>query len=80
MVIRNGTSINIYENSCPHRQLPLDFKSGKFLDLKNQFILCTNHMAYFQINNGVCIKGPCKGLRLKKINFRIDNNKIYIKI
>ena len=26
MVIRQGDHVHIYENRCPHRRLPLDFK------------------------------------------------------
>lgn len=78
MVIRQGTNIHIYENSCPHRRLPLDFKEGQFLDAEHKFILCSNHVALFQIEDGVCIEGPCKGASLNKYSASLHGDDVYV--
>jgi nitrite reductase/ring-hydroxylating ferredoxin subunit len=78
MVIRQGAEAHIYENSCPHRRLPLDFKPGQFLDAEHKFILCTNHIALFQIENGTCIEGPCKGASLNKFNATVRDDGVFV--
>jgi nitrite reductase/ring-hydroxylating ferredoxin subunit len=78
MVIRQGTAVHIYENSCPHRRLPLDFKPGQFLDAEQKHILCTNHIALFQIEDGTCIDGPCKGASLNKFNAIVRDDVVFV--
>ncbi len=78
MAIRQGDAVHVYENSCPHRRLPLDFKEGQFLDAEQKYILCSNHIALFQIHDGVCIDGPCKGAALIKFPVQIQNGEIFV--
>ena len=78
MIVRRGTAVYIYENSCPHRRLPLDFKPGQFLDAEQKNIMCTNHIALFQIEDGLCIEGPCKGASLNKFSASIRDDGVFV--
>lgn len=78
MVIRHGSAIRIFENRCPHRRLPLDFKPGQFLDAEQKYILCTNHIALFRIDDGSCVDGPCKGASLNKFSASIRDHDVFV--
>ncbi len=80
MAIRRGERVYVYENSCPHRGLTLDFKPGQFLDAEKKRILCSNHIALFQIEDGLCIEGPCRGASLKKFSVKMNNDTVFVTI
>jgi nitrite reductase/ring-hydroxylating ferredoxin subunit len=63
-VVRKGGEVFGYVNSCPHVGAPLNLDDDKFLDLFQTSILCANHFALFEIENGHCTRGPCKGRSL----------------
>lgn len=70
----------IYENSCPHRSIPLEWQPDQFLDYEKTFIQCATHGALFKIDTGECISGPCVEDHLKKIPFTISNNSIFVNL
>lgn len=78
MVIHKYARVHVYENSCPHIGMPLDFTPGKFLDKSGELIICSNHGALFRIDDGHCISGPCAGKTLTGIPYRIFNGYLYI--
>jgi nitrite reductase/ring-hydroxylating ferredoxin subunit len=78
LAVRRGETVYVYENSCPHRRLPLDFKPGHFLDAERKFILCTNHIALFRITDGFCVDGPCQGERLAAVSARLRGTDVYV--
>jgi nitrite reductase/ring-hydroxylating ferredoxin subunit len=67
MVIRQGARAFAYVNLCPHWGAPLDMTPGQFLDRDRQHILCANHGAVFRIEDGFCLKGPCRGASLQAV-------------
>ena len=77
-IIKKDSQINVYKNSCPHTQGPLDWTPDQFLDLDNNHIQCANHGALFEINSGLCIYGPCKAESLKTLPFTIRDENIYL--
>ncbi len=77
-IVKKNASIAVYENSCPHTSGPLDWTPNQFLDLDNNYIMCANHGALFEIDNGLCIYGPCKAQSLKKLAFVVKKNNIYL--
>ncbi len=70
--------IYIYENSCPHRSIPLEWQPDQFLDYEKTFIQCATHGALFKIDTGECIAGPCVDDQLNKIEHRCQGDEIYI--
>ena len=77
-IVKNNKKIFIYENSCPHTLGPLDWLPDNFLDLNKDYIMCANHGALFQINDGLCIDGPCKKQSLRALPFEIEDGFIYL--
>jgi len=80
MVIEKGGTLHIYENSCPHIGVPLDFNPGKFLDLSGEMIICSTHGALFQIDDGHCVSGPCVGKNLVPVSFEIRGEDVLIQL
>ena len=78
MVIRKGDRVYSYLNSCPHIGTPLEIQSDRFLDRSGQHILCATHGALFQIEDGLCIAGPCVDDKLTPITIDIRNNGVYV--
>ena len=73
----NG-AIFAYENACPHKRLPLDWRPGKFLAPEGKHLMCANHGALFRVDDGLCVAGPCMGERLGRITVRIDRGMITV--
>lgn len=76
-VVKKNNSIYVYKNSCPHTFGPLDWLPDKFLDSDKNYILCANHGAMFEIENGLCIYGPCKMQSLRSVAYEIIDGVIY---
>lgn len=77
-VQRWGDEIYAYKNSCPHVRLPLDYRPGRFLDIDNNYLHCANHGALFRVEDGKCIKGPCKGKYLTPIHVVRDGDAVRV--
>jgi nitrite reductase/ring-hydroxylating ferredoxin subunit len=78
MAIRQGDAVHVYVNSCPHIGTPLDWTPDRFLSRDGRFIVCATHGAEFQIADGLCIRGPCRGDRLEAVQVEITNGTIYV--
>lgn len=74
--VKKDGKIHVYVNSCPHIGIPLEFLPNDFLDADKRYILCANHGALFEIENGDCIAGPCAGQALEAVPFTIENDMI----
>ena len=57
----------VFINACPHLGLPLDWKPGRFLNAEGSRIICATHAAEFQIEDGMCLRGPCRGDQLTRV-------------
>jgi nitrite reductase/ring-hydroxylating ferredoxin subunit len=75
-VVKYGGAIHGYVNSCPHARLPLNWRDDQFFDTTGLYLLCANHSAYFDIQTGQCVRGPCKGQFLNAFNVVIKDNEI----
>lgn len=65
-----------YQNSCPHLGINLEFNPDEFMDMDKYFIVCSNHGALFQVEDGLCVSGPCQGQSLLPVAIRINQNAI----
>ena len=77
-VVRHGEVVMGYVNSCPHARLPLNLWDDRFHDLTRAYILCVNHGALFEIETGLCVRGPCKGKTLATIPVRVEGDVIVV--
>ncbi len=78
IVVRRAEQVFVYLNSCPHIGTPLDFAPGQFLDLSKAFILCSSHGALFQIEDGLCISGPCADQSLTAVPHEVREAAIFL--
>ncbi|HEX3498142.1 MAG TPA: Rieske (2Fe-2S) protein [Stellaceae bacterium] len=77
-LIRRGSEIYAYENSCPHRGTPLDWRPDRFLDRDGSHILCATHGALFRIDDGFCLSGPCVGASLRRVAITLRGGVLYL--
>jgi nitrite reductase/ring-hydroxylating ferredoxin subunit len=60
-VVRRGSQVFCYGNSCPHMSSPLDWVENQFMTPDKTHIMCATHGAQFRIGDGHCVSGPCEG-------------------
>jgi nitrite reductase/ring-hydroxylating ferredoxin subunit len=58
-VVRRGTQVVGYVDSCPHAGWPLAMAPDRYLTRDGTRILCGGHGALFRIEDGRCTAGPC---------------------
>jgi nitrite reductase/ring-hydroxylating ferredoxin subunit len=56
----------------------LDWIEGQFLNLEGTRIMCATHGAEFQIKDGLCVRGPCRGDVLTKVACTIEDGVIIV--
>jgi len=77
-VVRKGSAVYGYRNSCPHTGGPLDWKPDEYLDDEGEYIMCATHAALFRIEDGLCIGGPCKRQHLFPVALRVDSGEVFL--
>ncbi len=77
VVLRDGVW-RAYENRCPHTGAPLDWVEHQFLDADGALIQCAVHDARFDIEEGVCLAGPCPGARLTPLPIELRDGVIWL--
>jgi len=76
--VRQGGSVYLYRNRCPHIGLPLNLIPGRFLDYDRQHIQCSSHGALFEIGSGRCIAGPCRGQQLEILPCQLIKGGVFL--
>lgn len=76
--VKKDDQIYLYRNRCPHLGTPLEWQEDRFLDADGALIQCSTHGALFQIEDGHCLQGPCKGKFLQAIPFIEDKGVIMV--
>lgn len=66
-VVRFRDRVHAYLNECRHRATELDWTPGDFFDEAKLYLICASHGAAYDPASGVCVAGPCKGLRLTPV-------------
>ena len=59
--------VRAWLNVCPHAGRRFDWAPGKFLRSKDGQLVCAAHGASFDLANGECTAGPCRGERLRDV-------------
>jgi nitrite reductase/ring-hydroxylating ferredoxin subunit len=70
--------VMIYLNACPHLGVPLDWLPGRFLSADGQKIICAMHGAEFRLEDGLCLRGPCRGEALTAVPYEVRDGRIWI--
>ena len=69
LIYRDATGdVRAFLNVCPHAGRRLDWAPGKFLRTKDGQLVCAAHGASFDLANGECTAGPCRGERLRGVD------------
>ncbi|WP_407292053.1 Rieske (2Fe-2S) protein [Stutzerimonas zhaodongensis] len=79
LAIRKGGTLYVYENRCPHREIPLEWLPDQFLDSSGSLIQCATHGALFLIESGECVAGPCEGQALKSLTTVEQDGAIWLR-
>lgn len=68
-----------YLNRCPHAGWPLNLQPDQFFNVDKSLLQCSNHMAMFSPETGLCVAGPCAGGHLTPVDIGVMGTKAYIK-
>ena len=66
-----------YENSCPHTGVNLNWQQEQFFSYDGLYLQCSLHGALIEPDSGLCIRGPCVGAKLKKIDLELSHDTVY---
>lgn len=76
--VRQGDSVHVYVNSCPHIGTPLDWVPDRFLSADGSRIICATHGAEFRISDGECLRGPCRGSALEPVLIQVNDGTVFV--
>ncbi|MBF8779924.1 Rieske (2Fe-2S) protein [Pseudomonas fulva] len=76
--VRRQGQVYLYRNRCPHRGIPLEWRTDAFLDESASLVRCAHHGALFLIETGECVAGPCEGERLQALDSLEDSRGIWL--
>ncbi|HSG59416.1 MAG TPA: Rieske 2Fe-2S domain-containing protein [Woeseiaceae bacterium] len=77
-VVRQGDEIFAYQNSCAHVGHPLNWMPDAFLSKDRKSIQCASHGALYEIDTGLCVKGPCVGKSLRPVQAEVRNGTVFV--
>lgn len=78
ILIRWQDKFYAYRNDCPHMNMPLTNRYSAALSKGNARLLCRQHAAQFDIQNGLCVEGPCVGDNLQSFKVRVLDGGLYL--
>ena len=71
-------ALRAYLNRCRHLPIPLDGGSRHFFHPDGRHLMCKTHGATYQLDDGMCIAGPCTGSALVALRLEHDGERIAI--
>jgi nitrite reductase/ring-hydroxylating ferredoxin subunit len=75
---RQGGSVFAYVNICPHAGTPLNMDGAKFMEKTGRYLMCHTHGALFQLEDGLCVAGPCNGARLRPVDVAVEGGNVIV--
>lgn len=75
---RHGSAVRAWLNICPHAGRRLDWAPGRFLLSKEGLLVCAAHGASFELEQGVCVAGPCRGASLRAVAVSVRDGKVLL--
>ncbi|RZH68411.1 Rieske (2Fe-2S) protein [Natrinema altunense] len=74
---REGSEVAAWRNSCPHEpDVRLDPGPGAIV--RDDQLVCHEHGARFECDDGVCTAGPCRGDALDSIAVAVRDGTVYL--
>ena len=78
VLYRDVQRVRAWLNVCPHAGRRLDWAPGKFLKSKEGHLVCAAHGASFELVNGDCIAGPCRGDSMRRVAVEIRDGLVVL--
>lgn len=75
---RSGASVRAWLNVCPHAGRRLDWAPGQFLRSRDGQLVCAAHGAAFELEDGACVAGPCRGDRLRAVAVEVRDGQVWL--
>jgi nitrite reductase/ring-hydroxylating ferredoxin subunit len=75
---RRGDQVRAWLNVCPHAGRRLDWAPGQFLRSKDGLLVCAAHGASFELAQGECVAGPCRGASLRAVAVEVREGGVYL--
>jgi nitrite reductase/ring-hydroxylating ferredoxin subunit len=75
---RDGDQVRAWLNVCPHAGRRLDWAPGQFLKTAGNLLVCAAHGASFELGEGVCVAGPCRGDRLRAVAVVVRDGAVHL--
>ncbi len=75
---KHDGNIYAYVNVCPHAGTPLNMEEGRFMEKSGKYLMCHTHGALFQLDDGLCVAGPCNGARLQAVAIKVEKSLILV--
>lgn len=70
--------VRAYVNQCKHLPIPIDSGSREFFDAEGTHLLCGTHGALFRLDDGMCVRGPCRGLPLDPVEVVVEDGDVVL--
>ncbi|MBI3880788.1 MAG: Rieske 2Fe-2S domain-containing protein [Verrucomicrobia bacterium] len=70
-VVRFKGKLAAFENVCRHIPIALDAAGGEFFGTDGKHFVCQTHGAVYEPLTGLCVRGPCEGASLKRIEVEV---------
>jgi len=77
-VVRQVNNVYAYQNFCVHVGHPLNWMPDGFLTKDDTAIICASHGAQYEIDTGLCFRGPCVGKSLRVVDLEVRDGVIYV--
>ena len=74
VLIKYEDGVRCYINNCPHQDVPLNEAYKIDVNPFEKTMKCSVHDAYFNIEDGLCIDGPCWDESLTAVAVRLDDD------
>lgn len=78
ILFRTGDTVRAWMNICPHAGRRLDWAPGQFLKSKDGLLVCAAHGASFELSQGECVAGPCRGEALRAVAVQVRDGKVWL--
>jgi nitrite reductase/ring-hydroxylating ferredoxin subunit len=77
-IVHRKGNFTAWINRCPHKGMPLEWKPDDFLDDEGEHIICATHGAVFDMEDGSCLGGPCRGQGLSPVPIEQQGDDLYL--
>ncbi|MFC5570061.1 Rieske (2Fe-2S) protein [Lysobacter yangpyeongensis] len=75
---RDGDAVRAWLNVCPHAGRRLDWAPGQFLKSREGLLVCAAHGASFELVQGECVAGPCRGEALRSVPVEVRDGYVWL--